>query len=79
MPYFHRGNLKDWKLTTFNAKAETIRTSRTYRGAFERRRCLVGADGWWQWNGPKDARQKWLISPRDPEPIMLICDWLRPR
>ena len=29
VPWFHKGKLKDWKATTFNARAETVASSRT--------------------------------------------------
>ena len=48
VPWFHEGTLKDWKATTFNARAETVATSRAYRDSFKRRRCLVPADGWYE-------------------------------
>ena len=28
IPWFHKGSVKDWKATTFNARAETVATSR---------------------------------------------------
>ena len=54
VPWFHKGALKDWKATTFNARAETVATSRAYRDSFKRRRCLVVADGWY--NGAARAK-----------------------
>jgi putative SOS response-associated peptidase YedK len=52
-PWFHKGELKDWKATTFNTRAETVPTSRAYRDSFKRRRCLVVADGWYECSGPR--------------------------
>jgi putative SOS response-associated peptidase YedK len=42
---------KDAKVgySTVNAKSETVTTSRLFREAFERRRCLVPADGFYEW------------------------------
>lgn len=77
VPWFHRGRLKEWKLTTFNAKAETVATSRTFRDSFARRRCLVPADGWWEWTGPKGSKERWWFAPKDGEPIMLAGLWDR--
>jgi putative SOS response-associated peptidase YedK len=48
IPYFAK-DLKSFSLSTINARAEAISTSATYRGAFERRRCLVPADGFYEW------------------------------
>lgn len=81
VPWFHKGALKDWKATTFNARAETVATSRAYRDSFKHRRCLVVADGWYEWSGPRDGdenrKQPWLFKPRDGEPIMFAGIWDR--
>lgn len=38
-----------------NAKAETIDTRGAFREAFIKRRCVVPADGFYEWTGPKNA------------------------
>jgi putative SOS response-associated peptidase YedK len=45
IPFFHRGPLSAWTAQTVNARAEILARSRMFKGAFERRRCLVPADG----------------------------------
>ncbi len=81
IPWFHKGALKEWKATTFNARAETVATSRAYRDSFMHRRCLVPADGWYEWMGPhpeNDKRkQPWLFTARDGEPMMFAGIWDR--
>lgn len=80
VPWFHKGTLKDWKATTFNARAETVATSRAYRDSFKRRRCLVAADGWYEWSGMREdgnRKQPWLFTAREPEPIMFAGIWDR--
>src|SRR6516225_11490257 len=43
-------SLSDFKgMSTINAKAETLSTSATWRVPFQRRRCLVPADGFYEW------------------------------
>ncbi len=42
--------------STFNARAESIATSRLYRGPFASRRCLVPSTGFYEWSGPTKAR-----------------------
>lgn len=40
-----------------NARAETVQRLSSFREAFKRRRCVVPADGFFEWTGPKDSRQ----------------------
>jgi putative SOS response-associated peptidase YedK len=42
---------------TINARSETVETRSAFRDAFQRRRCVVPADGFFEWTGPKTARQ----------------------
>ncbi len=47
-----------------NARAETADQRAAFREAFERRRCLVPADGFYEWTGPKSRRQPlWFHRP----------------
>jgi putative SOS response-associated peptidase YedK len=49
VPFF-ASSLKEFKgMTTFNAKAELVATSATWREPFKRRRCLIPADGFYEW------------------------------
>ena len=40
-----------------NARAETVQRLSSFREAFKERRCVVPADGFFEWTGPKEARQ----------------------
>ena len=49
IPFFTK-NIKEVKgLSTINARAETIGTSRSFREPFKKRRCLVPASGFYEW------------------------------
>ena len=48
-----------------NAKAETVDKLPSFREAFEQRRCVVPADGFFEWRGPKSKREPLWIHPSD--------------
>jgi putative SOS response-associated peptidase YedK len=60
-----------------NARAEGIATRSAYRRAFAERRCLIPADGFYEWTGPKDARRPFLLRPRQGGPIAFAGIWER--
>jgi putative SOS response-associated peptidase YedK len=47
-----------------NAKAETLEQRPSFSEAFQQRRCIVPADGFYEWAGPKAKRQPLWIHPR---------------
>ena len=48
-----------------NAKAETVDKLPSFREAFAKRRCVVPADGFYEWRGPKARREPLWIHPAD--------------
>ena len=48
-----------------NARAETVADKPSFRGAFRKRRCLVPADGFYEWRGAKGAKQPYRILSAD--------------
>jgi putative SOS response-associated peptidase YedK len=48
-----------------NAKAETVDRLPSFRSAFRKRRCIVPADGFYEWRGPKVCREPLWIHPAD--------------
>ncbi len=77
VPWWHKGKLRDFRLTTFNARCETIATSRTFRDSFARRRCLVPADGWFEFTGERRDRMRWLVRPRHEDGVCFAGIWDR--
>ena len=60
-----------------NARAEGIADKPAFRRSFERRRCIVPADGFYEWERvAKGARkQPWYISGIDGEPLAFAGLW----
>jgi putative SOS response-associated peptidase YedK len=59
-----------------NARRETVRTTPAFRSAYARRRCLVPADGYYEWTptGPTAApgrKQPWYLTSRDEAPLAM--------
>lgn len=53
------------KVSTFNAKAETLTEKPTFRNAFFKRRCIVPAEAFYEWVGPRGKKQPLNIARRD--------------
>lgn len=60
---------------TFNARAETVATKPAFRDAFRRRRCLVLADGWYEWQVVAGGKQPWFVHRRDGAPFGMAGLW----
>ncbi len=48
-----------------NARAETVAEKPAFRGAFRRRRCLLPADGFYEWQGRGRGKQPYFIRLHD--------------
>lgn len=59
------------EFATFNARAESVREKPTYRQAFQQRRCIVPADGFYEWTGPKGGKIPHLFERVDGAPLAL--------
>ena len=71
---------KDAKIaySTINAKAETVATSAAFREALKRRRCLVPADGFYEWQKlDAKTKQPYAISLTDGSPLAFAGLWER--
>ena len=76
IPYWHKGDIKAARMLN-NARAETVATTASFREPFKRRRCLIPADGFYEWTGDKKARLPWYISMGDGGPLTMAGLWDR--
>lgn len=58
-----------------NARAETLAEKPAFRAAFKRRRCLVPADGFYEWQALGTRRQPFAIVPRAGGPVAFAGVW----
>jgi putative SOS response-associated peptidase YedK len=66
---------KDAKIgsSCINARVETVDTKPAFRSAFKKRRCLVVADGYYEWR-PSD-KQPFYITLKSREPMAFAGLW----
>jgi len=60
-----------------NARAETLVEKPAFSGALQKRRCLVPADGYYQWRDGDASKQPHLIARRDHAPFAFAGLWER--
>jgi len=58
-----------------NARAETVATRPSFRIAFRKRRCLVPADGFYEWQKTQRSKQPFLIRMADGRPFAFAGLW----
>jgi len=73
VPHWHKGGVKDWKATTFNAKIETAYEKPTFRTAWRHNRCIIPATGYYEWTGPKGSKQPHYITVEQNVPVFFFA------
>jgi putative SOS response-associated peptidase YedK len=60
-----------------NARGETLDEKPAFRDAFRKRRCLVIADGWYEWQAAAGGKQPWFVRRKDAAPLAFAGLWER--
>ena len=58
-----------------NARSETVNQRPTFRKSFQKRRCLVVADGFYEWQARKEGKQPFRIVLKTREPFAFAGIW----
>ncbi|WP_026732188.1 SOS response-associated peptidase [Fischerella sp. PCC 9605] len=58
-----------------NARSESVAEKPAFRSAFKRRRCLVVADGFYEWQQQKGKKQPYYFRLRDSQPFGFAGLW----
>lgn len=76
IPYFAKSAAQFKGFGTINAKAETLQERALWRGPFQKRRCLVPADGFYEWKkiDPKTKRP-YVYSLNNGNPFAFAGLW----
>lgn len=78
---FHWGLVPFWAKDAnigykmINARTETVASKPSFREAFKKRRCLILADGFYEWKGEKGAKQPMFFTLPDKSPFAFAGLW----
>src|SRR4029453_7014928 len=61
--------------STLNARAETVDRLPLFREAFAKRRCLIPATGFYEWQQREDGNQPYRFRRKDLEPFAFAGIW----
>jgi putative SOS response-associated peptidase YedK len=65
----------DARYAMHNARREGLADKPAYRTPLRRRRCLIPADGWYEWQKLGARKQPWLIELPDSRPFCFAGLW----
>ena len=60
-----------------NARSETVHHKPSFGAAFRSRRCLVPADGWFEWQRAGRGKQPYFLTLADGSPLSFAALWER--
>ncbi len=72
------GLIPSWSRTPtgfINARAETLETKSSFKESFEKRRCLIPADGFYEWEKLGKVKQPHYFRLKSDEPFFFAGIW----
>ena len=75
VPYFAKSAADFKGFSTINAKAETLEERAVWRAPFAKRRCIVPADGFYEWKTEGKVKQPFAFTLRSGEPLAFAGLW----
>jgi putative SOS response-associated peptidase YedK len=58
-----------------NAKSETVARLPTFREPYQKRRCILLVDGFYEWWATKQGKQPYAIAMKDRSPLGIAALW----
>jgi putative SOS response-associated peptidase YedK len=83
MTFFKWGLIPSWAKDTsmgarlINARSETVEEKPSFRQAFKQRRCIIPADGFYEWQRTEGKKQPFFFRMRDERPFGFAGLWER--
>jgi putative SOS response-associated peptidase YedK len=66
---------EDTRTIHINARSETVATTAAFRDSFARKRCLIPADGFYEWEPPEEGRTPHWVYRADGHPMVFAGIW----
>lgn len=71
----HWANDLDEEPRPINARLETVADNNMFKCAFQERRCLVPANGFYEWKGQRGSKQPYFLHLTENDPFALAGLW----
>ena len=75
VPFWSKG--PDKKFSMINARQESLQQKPAYRTPYKRHRCIIVADGFYEWKQTAEGKQPYYIKLKSEQPMALAGLWDR--
>jgi len=73
----HWAKQRESNYRMINARAETVAEKPAFRSPFRHRRCLIPADGYYEWKSMQGRKQPYYFTMKDDQPFCFAGLWDR--